>query len=60
MSNAQRIQANNAELREAIEMAESLPDAETSVDVVLQSKTVTPSKTAQEVIADADYPDICG
>lgn len=27
MTNTERIQANNAELREAIEMAESLPDA---------------------------------
>ena len=26
MTNTERIQANNAELREAIEMAESLPD----------------------------------
>lgn len=27
MTNTERIQANNAELREAIELAESLPDA---------------------------------
>lgn len=30
VTNAQRIQANNAELREAIELAESLPDAGTA------------------------------
>lgn len=31
MTNTERIQANNAELREAIELAESLPDAGTVV-----------------------------
>ena len=36
MSNTERIQANNAELREAIEMAEKLPDVvtETGIDII--------------------------
>lgn len=55
MTNKERIQANNEELREAIEMAENLPDAETAVEVVLQSKTVTPTKSVQEITADANY-----
>ena len=33
MSNTERIQANNAELREAIEMAEKLPEADISLNV---------------------------
>lgn len=55
MTNTERISANNEELRECIEMAEKLPDAGTSVEMVLQSKTVTPTKAAQEVVADASY-----
>jgi hypothetical protein len=99
MTNTERIQANNAELREAIELAENLPDAGsggtptptqektvnitengthtvtpddgyvlskvtatvnvptggTGAEVVLQSKTVTPTKSIQEVTADEDY-----
>lgn len=55
MTNNERIQANNAELREAIEMAEKLPDADTPAEIVLQSKTVTPTESVQEVTADADY-----
>lgn len=35
MTNTERIQANNAELRECIELAENLPEAGTSVEVVL-------------------------
>lgn len=55
MTNTERIQANNADLRECIEITNTLPDAETAVEVVLQSKIVTPNETAQEVTADADY-----
>lgn len=35
MTNAERIQANNAELREAIELAESLPDASGGSDTMV-------------------------
>jgi len=55
VTNTERIHANNAELRECIEIAENLPDAGTSAEIVLQSKAVTPTKNAQEITADADY-----
>ena len=55
MTNTERIQAHNAELREAIELAENLPDAGTAVEVVLQDKTITPTKSEQKIKADADY-----
>lgn len=55
MTNTERIQSNNAELREAIEMANLLPDAEAPVEIVLQTKTVTPNKSTQEVTADERY-----
>lgn len=52
MTNTERIQANNAELRECIEIAENLPDAGTGAEVVLQEKTVTENG---EVTADEGY-----
>ena len=52
MTNTERIQANNVELRECIEITDSLSDA---VEVVLQSKTVTPTESVQEVLADEGY-----
>lgn len=55
MTNSERIQANNAELRKSIELAESLPDAGSAVEVVLQSKSATPTKSVQEITADAGY-----
>ena len=55
MNNTERIQANNAVLKECIEIAESLPNAEQPADVILQSKSVTPTKSVQEVTADDNY-----
>lgn len=55
MTNTERIQANNAGLLECIELAESLPDAGEGTEVVLQSKTVTPTKGVQEVTPDTGY-----
>lgn len=55
MTNTERIQAHNAELRECIELAENLPDAGTAVEIVLQDKTITPTKSEQKIKADADY-----
>lgn len=48
MTNTQRIQANNAELREAIDLAEELPDANTeNYEVYEGSYKVTPSVSNQ-------------
>lgn len=48
MTNTERIQANNAELREAIEMAEKLPDANTAdYEVYEGSYKVTPTVSSQ-------------
>ena len=55
MSNLERIQSNNADLRECIEIANSLPDNQPTVEIFLQSKTVTPTKSTQEIRADAYY-----
>lgn len=62
MTNKTQLQENNADLDNCIarvnaarDLASNLPDAGTSVEVLLQSKTVTPTKSIQEVTADADY-----
>ena len=55
MTNAERIQANNEDLRDCIRTAENLPDAGTTVEVVLQDKSVTPTESVQTVVADASY-----
>ena len=55
VTNTERIQANNANLRKAIDKANNLPDANAPAEIVLQSKTVTPTKSAQEVTADSEY-----
>lgn len=48
MTNTERIQAHNAELREAIEVAESLPDANTAdYEVYKGSYQVTPMVSSQ-------------
>lgn len=51
MTNRERIQANNAELRVAIEMAEKLPDAETPLDVEPYEGeySITPKVDAQKM-----------
>lgn len=45
MTNTQRIQANNAELREAIEIAESLPEAGGVANPVIEPLSVTENGT---------------
>ena len=62
MTNKNQLQENNAELDSCIDrvnaardVASNLPDAGTSVEVLLQSKTVTPTKYIQEVTADPGY-----
>ena len=48
MTNSERIQAHNAELREAIEMAENLPNANTAdYEVYEGSYKVTPAVSSQ-------------
>ena len=48
VTNTERIQANNAELREAIQLAENLPDANTAdYEVYEGSYKVTPSVSSQ-------------
>lgn len=55
MTNTQKIQANNAELLECIEIAENLPERGSGGSVTLQEKTATPTKSQQEVTADSGY-----
>ena len=54
MTNTDKIQANNAELRECIEIAETLPERGGGT-VTLQEKTVTPTKSQQEVNPDSGF-----
>ena len=54
MTNTDKIQANNAELLECIEIAENLPERGGST-VTLQEKTVTPTKSQQEVNPDSGF-----
>lgn len=55
VTNAQRIQANNAELREAIELAEKLPEAGTAggEDVTAETDAYTEKLTALETAITA-------
>ena len=52
MTNKEKIQNNNNELLECIEIAENLPDI---VEITLQEKTVTPTEEKQVVVADTGY-----
>ena len=55
MTNTERIQANNEDLRECIETAEKLPEAGGEVEIALQEKSITPTKSSQDVVADDGY-----
>lgn len=55
MTNTERIQANNEELRECIRTAENLPDAGSTAEVMLQDKSVIPAEGAQTIVADDGY-----
>ena len=55
MSNKTELQSNNLDLQAILDTVNTLPDAGTAEEVILQSKTITPSETVQEVTADADY-----
>lgn len=57
MTNKERIQSNNNEIRELIEIAENLPAAggEGSVDPVLQKGEATPTKAVQKFTPGTGY-----
>lgn len=57
MTNSERIQSNNEELRELIEIAENLPDAGGggSADPVLQKGEATPTKEVQKFTPGTGY-----
>ena len=55
MTNKERIQAYSEELREAIAMAENLPDVGEDVVIELQEKSVTPTTNEQIVTPDSEY-----
>lgn len=46
---------NTAALRDILEAVNALPEAGSGGEVTLQEKTVTPTKSAQEIVADSGY-----
>ena len=52
MTNREKIINNNNKLDQCLNIANEMPE---TVDIILQSKTVTPTKLIQDVIADPEY-----
>ena len=50
-----KLQTNNSSLEKIINVINNLPDAEGSGEPILQNKIITPSTSAQDVIADSGY-----